>query len=105
MLNIKIVDRSGTEHAVSASEDGGSLMEAIRELGVDEFAMCGGGCSCATCHVYVDPAFSDALSVMSPDEDSLLESSPHRQPNSRLSCQVQLTAQFAGLTATIAPLD
>lgn len=105
MLNITIIDRSGTEHAVVASEDGSSLMEAIRELGVDEFALCGGGCSCATCHVYVDPAFADTVSSISPDEDDLLESSSHRQPNSRLSCQIPLTAQLDGLTATIAPVD
>jgi 2Fe-2S ferredoxin len=105
MLNITIIDRSGTEHAVVAPKDGGSLMETIRELGIDEFALCGGGCSCATCHVYVDPAFADAVSSMNPDEDDLLESSSHRQPNSRLSCQIPLTAQLEGLTATIAPVD
>jgi len=105
MLNITIIDREGAEHAVAAPEDGRSLMEAIRELGIDEFALCGGCCSCATCHVYVDPAFSDAVSSMSSDEEDLLESSSHRQPNSRLSCQIPLTAQLEGLTATIAPID
>jgi 2Fe-2S ferredoxin len=105
MLNMTIIDRSGTEHAVVAAGDGRSLMEAIRELDIDEFALCGGGCSCATCHVYVDPAFTDTVSSMSPDEDDLLDSSSHRQPNSRLSCQIPLTAQLDGLTATIAPVD
>jgi 2Fe-2S ferredoxin len=105
MLNMTIIDRTGTEHTVVADDDGRSLMEAIRELDIDEFALCGGGCSCATCHVYVDPAFTDTVSSMSPDEDGLLESSSHRQPNSRLSCQIPLTAQLDGLTATIAPVD
>lgn len=105
MPNITIIDRSGTEHAVAAPVDGRSLMESIRELNIDEFALCGGGCSCATCHVYVDPAFAEAMSSLSPDEDGLLDSSSHRQPNSRLSCQIPLTAQLEGLTATIAPVD
>jgi 2Fe-2S ferredoxin len=105
MLNITIIDRSGAEHKVVAPQDDRSLMETIRELDVDEFALCGGACSCATCHVYIDPAFADAISSMSPDEDGLLESSSHRQPNSRLSCQIPLTAQLEGLTATIAPED
>ncbi|MBO9576601.1 MAG: 2Fe-2S iron-sulfur cluster binding domain-containing protein [Sphingobium sp.] len=105
MLNITIIDRSGAEHRVAAPQDGRSLMEAIRELDIDEFALCGGCCSCATCHVYIDPAFVDATSAMGPDEDGLLESSSHRQANSRLSCQIPLTAQLEGLTATIAPGD
>ena len=105
MLNITIIDRSGNEHAVTAPDDGASLMDTIRELGIDEFGLCGGSCSCATCHVYVDTAFADAMTSMSADEDGLLESSSHRQPNSRLSCQITLTAPLEGLTATIAPVD
>jgi 2Fe-2S ferredoxin len=81
-------------------------MEAIRDNGFDELlALCGGCCSCATCHVHVDPAFLDRLPVMSADEDDLLESSDHREANSRLSCQLPFTADLDGLRVAIAPED
>lgn len=81
-------------------------MEAIRDNGVDELlALCGGCCSCATCHVIVDAGWADGLPPMSADENDLLDSSPHRQPTSRLSCQLLFEAIADGLTLTIAPED
>ena len=78
----------------------------IRDSGFDELlALCGGCCSCATCHVYVDPAFADSLPAMSEDENDLLDSSDHRNDTSRLSCQVVLTDALDGLRVTIAPED
>ena len=85
---------------------GVSLMAAIRAAGVDELlALCGGSCSCATCHVYVDETFLGQLPPIRNDEDELLDFSNHRAPNSRLSCQVPLTAALDGLCVTIAPED
>lgn len=76
-------------------------MEAIREAGFDEMlALCGGACSCATCHVYVAADAAD-LPPMSDDEDDLLESSEHRTPLSRLSCQIRITPDLLGLRVTI----
>ena len=76
------------------------------KAGFDELlALCGGCCSCATCHVVVDPAFADKLPKMSEDEDDLLESSDHRAETSRLSCQIPFTADLDGLHVTIAPED
>ena len=66
---------------------------------------CGGCCSCATCHVYVDPAFADKLPAISADESDLLDSSDHRNATSRLSCQLPMTAALDGLKVTIAPED
>ena len=87
-------------------EDGLTVMEAIRDNGFDELlALCGGCCSCATCHVHVDPAFTGQLPEMSEDEDDLLESSDHRVETSRLSCQIPFTAELDGLKVTIAPED
>lgn len=87
-------------------EDGLTVMEAIRDNGFDELlALCGGCCSCATCHVHVDPAFVGQLPEMSEDEDDLLESSDHRVETSRLSCQIPFTAELDGLKVTIAPED
>ena len=64
-----------------------------------------GCCSCATCHVYVDPAFTDKVNALSEDENDLLDSTDHRQDTSRLSCQLQMTAELDGLKVTIAPED
>ncbi|OZA90740.1 MAG: ferredoxin [Erythrobacter sp. 34-65-8] len=81
-------------------------MEAIRDNGFDELlALCGGCCSCATCHVHVDPAFVGQLPAMSEDENDLLDSSDHRDETSRLSCQLAFTADLDGLRVTIAPED
>jgi 2Fe-2S ferredoxin len=105
MATITIIDRSGEAHAVRA-DDGCSLMEAIRKAGIDDLlAMCGGGCSCATCHVYVDEAFIGWLQAPSDDEDDLLAGSRYRRDNSRLSCQIKVSADIDGLIATISPED
>ena len=105
MPTLTVVNRAGTESTVEAG-DGLTVMEAIRDNGFDELlALCGGCCSCATCHVHVDPAFVDLLPRMSEDEDDLLESSDHRDATSRLSCQISLTSGLDGLRVTIAPED
>jgi 2Fe-2S ferredoxin len=102
---IKIINRDGSEQTIAAAP-GATLMEAIRDAGVDELlALCGGCCSCATCHVHVDPAFADRLPEMTDDENDLLDSSDHRNINSRLSCQIPLTAELDGIIATIAHED
>ena len=83
-----------------------AVLPDISANGFDELlALCGGCCSCATCHVYVDPAFADSLPAMSEDENDLLDSSDHRNDTSRLSCQVVLTDALDGLRVTIAPED
>lgn len=105
MVNIVVVDRSGEEKNVEA-EEGLSVMEAIRDNGFDELlALCGGCCSCATCHVYIDPAFAGELPARSEDEDDLLDSSDYKNEQSRLSCQLPITAAMTGLRVTIAPED
>ncbi|MDN3646031.1 2Fe-2S iron-sulfur cluster-binding protein [Pontixanthobacter aestiaquae] len=105
MPKLIVVNRDGEESTVDVGE-GLTVMEAIRDNGFDELlALCGGCCSCATCHVHVDPAFADKLPEISEDEDDLLESSDHRAENSRLSCQVPFTPELDGLKVTIAPED
>ena len=105
MPNVWITNRKGVESRVQGSL-GVSVMEVIRSAGFDELmAICGGCCSCATCHVYVDPAFLDQLVPMSQGEDELLDSSDRRKPESRLSCQVRLVEDLDGLRVTIAPED
>lgn len=105
MPRLIVTTRAGETSEVVVG-DGLTVMEAIRDNGFDELlALCGGCCSCATCHVQVDPAFFDQLPPMSEDEDDLLESSDHRVATSRLSCQLPFTAALDGLKVTIAPED
>ena len=103
MYRATVVDRAGHERTAVAS-DGLSLMEAIRDSGIDDIlALCGGCCSCATCHVFVDDDWIDTVGAASGDETDLLDSSDYRTGRSRLSCQITMTEQFDGLRVTIAP--
>ena len=105
MPKLIVTTREGETSEIDV-ENGLTVMEAIRDNGFDELlALCGGCCSCATCHVHVDPAFADKLPAMSEDEDDLLESSDHRNETSRLSCQIEFTADLDGLKVQIAPED
>lgn len=105
MPKLTIVNRNGDERTVDAPI-GLSVMETIRSHGYDELlALCGGCCSCATCHVYVDTASTCGLPVMSEDENDLLGGSSHRTDASRLSCQIVVDAATDGLKVTIAPED
>lgn len=81
-------------------------MEAIRDHGrVELLALCGDCCSCASCHVFVDPAFASLLPAISEDENDLLDSSAVLNVPSRLSCQIIIDAALAGLAVEIAPED
>lgn len=105
MAEIEVTLRSGETRTVHAAE-GLTVMEAIRDAGLDELlALCGGCCSCATCHVYVDDAGQAVLPPMTDDENDLLDSSDHRTARSRLSCQLKVSGAFDGVSVTIAPED
>jgi 2Fe-2S ferredoxin len=105
MPQIVVVDQAGAERTIDAPV-GRSLMEAIRDSGFDELlALCGGCCSCATCHVHIDPAYMDKIPALDEDEGDLLDSSDHRNEYSRLSCQVPVTDALEGLVVTIAQED
>lgn len=105
MPKLIVVTREGEERELDG-EAGLSVMEVIRDAGIDEIlALCGGCCSCATCHVHVDPEFAARLPAMSEDENDLLDSSSDRTATSRLSCQVNMTDALDGLRVTIAAED
>lgn len=100
-----VTTRDGTEHEVTGTA-GLSVMEVIRDNGFDELlAMCGGSCSCATCHIHVADDDLARLPPIGPDEDDLLDSSEHRTARSRLSCQLPFGEDLAGLRVSIAPED
>src|SRR6187549_3510042 len=102
MATLQVIDRDGVSHDVEA-KPGLKVMEVLRELDYGVAAICGGMCSCATCHVYVDPEWVDRLPPPMSDERELLSELSQARDNSRLSCQVEFGESLAGLRVTIAP--
>jgi ferredoxin, 2Fe-2S len=103
MARMVVVDRDGKEHEVEA-RPGLKIMEVLRELDYGVAAICGGLCSCATCHIYVDPAWTARLPKPQSDELELLrELGDYKEPVSRLSCQVDFTEALSGIKVAIAP--
>ncbi len=105
MPKLHVTTRDGQSRELAATV-GLSVMENVRDAGIDELlALCGGCCSCATCHVYVAEDWVAATGTPGLDENDLLDSSDHRRANSRLSCQIAFTAAMDGLAVTVAPED
>lgn len=105
MPQLTVITRAGVEAAIDGAA-GLSVMEIIRDAGIDELlALCGGCLSCATCHIYVEGERVAALPPMSEDENDLLGSSDHRRDNSRLSCQIPFSEDLSGLRVVVAPED
>ena len=103
MAVLIVRDQQGAVREIPA-EPGLSVMEIVRNNGFDDLlALCGGCCSCATCHVYVDPAFADRLQPMSDDENDLLDSAEERRATSRLSCQITFVSELDGVVVEIPP--
>ncbi|MBB4273651.1 2Fe-2S iron-sulfur cluster-binding protein [Rhizobium mongolense] len=103
MSTFTVITRTGQVVPVEG-RNGVSVMEHIRDAGLDELlALCGGCCSCATCHVYVDDDVKGRLPAPTIDEDELLDSSDYRKAQSRLSCQLQFTPELEGMIVVLAP--
>jgi 2Fe-2S ferredoxin len=103
MARMVVVDRDGKEHEIEA-RTGLKIMEVLRELDYGVAAICGGLCSCATCHIYVDPAWTARLPKPQSDELELLrELGDYKEAVSRLSCQVDFTEALSGIKVAIAP--
>lgn len=97
MVKVTYIEHDGTEHAVEA-EAGLTVMEVAVKNGVPGIdADCGGACACATCHVMVDPAFTEKTGEPSSMEESMLDFASERADNSRLSCQITLDDSLDGL--------
>ncbi len=97
-----VTDRDGNVHAVEGRE-GLKLMETLREYDYGVTAICGGLCSCATCHILIAPGWTGRLPVPQSDEKELLVELQHYEPErSRLSCQLDFTESLDGLELTIA---
>lgn len=101
-MMVYVTDQQGKEHALEALE-GWRVMEVIRDHGLPINAECGGACACATCHVYVDPAWIGQLHEPSAEEEEMLDSAFCVESNSRLSCQIIMNKELDGVRVTLAP--
>jgi len=102
MARMMVVDRDGKAHEIEA-KTGVKIMEILRELDYGVAAICGGLCSCATCHVYVDEKWTGRLPKPQSDELELLKELPDYRPaTSRLSCQVDFVESLSGIEVAIA---
>lgn len=102
MGTITAIDREGETHEIDA-EPGLSVMEILRNAGLEIEAICGGQCICSTCHVYIDPRWQAGLPARRDPERVLVEDSGAYQENSRLSCQLDYTDELDGLKLILAP--
>ena len=103
MARMIVVDRDGKQHEIEA-RPGLKVMEILRELDYGVAAICGGLCSCATCHVFIDEDWTSRLPKPQGDELELLKELPeYRDATSRLSCQIDFTENLNGIKVTIAP--
>jgi 2Fe-2S ferredoxin len=105
MAKITYIEFNGTQHIVEVSV-GLSVMEGAIDNGVPGIeAECGGACSCATCHVYVDPAWVAATGNAEHLEKDMLECAMDLQDNSRLSCQIEVSDELDGLVVRMPELQ
>ena len=98
-MKIRAVDRHGKEYDLEGRE-GWSVMEILRDGGLDVAAECGGACACATCHVYVDEKWTEKAGKASQMEEDMLDFAFDVKPNSRLCCQITVRPELDGLTVT-----
>jgi ferredoxin, 2Fe-2S len=103
VIPVIVIDEEGTHHTLEALV-GWRLMEVIRDYGLPMKAECGGACACATCHVYVDHAWLGRIHAASEEEIERLDDAFTVKENSRLSCQIILQEDYAGLVVTLAPM-
>ena len=99
---IKVKDREGEVQELKA-EIGSTIMEIIRDAGLDIEAACGGCCACATCHVYITNDKINKLNSIEDDEESMLDQAFDVEKNSRLGCQIEYTDEMDGMEITLAP--
>jgi 2Fe-2S ferredoxin len=92
----------GQTHKLEATEEW-SVMEIIRDGGISILAQCGGSCACASCHIYVDPAWKNKLPEPTEEEIGMLDGAFEVTENSRLACQIIFNRDLDGLQVTIAP--
>ena len=101
-MKIKVTDRDGNKHELEGDSNS-TLMEILRDAGLDIEAACGGCCACATCHVYVKNKWLDKINPQDDDEESMLDQAFDVKETSRLSCQISLSDDLDGIELELAP--
>lgn len=97
MTKIRFIQADGSEHTVDGEEGNSAMQTAVDNMVPGIIGDCGGNCSCATCHGYVDPAWLAKLPPRSEDEVIMLDGVMNVEDNSRLTCQVKLTKELDGI--------
>jgi len=101
-MKIYATDRNGKEHVLDG-RDGWTVMEILRDAGLDVAAECGGACACATCQIYVTDGWFEKLPERSDAGVDMLDMAVAVQENSRLSCQLVCSPELDGIKVTVAP--
>ncbi len=104
-VRVSLLQQDGEEVVIEDAAIGESLMEVARANGVEGIlGECGGGCACATCHVYIEPEWQEAVGPPDVLEEMTLDGVSHiLQGNSRLGCQILLREELDGLRVSVAP--
>ena len=102
MANFRVTSRTGEAQTLEGV-DGWRLMELLRDYKMGVEGICGGQADCASCHIYVDPAWADRLPAPRGEEEDKLDELPSLAETSRLSCQIIWSEDLDGLTLTVAP--
>ena len=105
-IRLNVIDREGKTTAHDIKE-GTTIRDAIEEkLSPDSYGVCGGNCSCGTCHVHVATSDFEKLKAVEGNENSILKEAAFKPTtHSRLGCQVELKKEYDNITVTIAPVD
>ncbi|MBD1147511.1 2Fe-2S iron-sulfur cluster binding domain-containing protein [Pelagibacterales bacterium SAG-MED31] len=101
-MKLKVTDREGNKHELEGDSES-TIMEILRDSGLEIEASCGGCCACATCHVYVDEKWLNKIPPIDDDEESMLDQAFDVRISSRLSCQISLSEELDGIELELAP--
>ena len=101
MAKVKIIEANGNEHEIEIAKVQSLMQGAVDNMIEGIVAECGGACSCATCHCYIDEAWIDKVGAADGMEQDLIECAPEPKPNSRLSCQVTISDELEGLVVHV----
>lgn len=98
---ITLIEHDGQQHELAAEEGQSIMQTALDNLVPGISGDCGGFCTCATCHGYVDPDWLQRLPPADEDELAMLEGSPYIKPNSRLTCQIKMREELNGIVVQL----
>lgn len=103
MPRIIFIEHDGSRKEVQTEVGQSAMQAAVSNMVPGVIADCGGACSCATCHGYIDEPWIDRVPAASDDESAMLECAMHREDNSRLTCQINITPELDGLVIRLPP--